>query len=251
VLVRTAVIAVIALVAIVVLAPALGLWRSGSPNNTVLAAETNTSVNGITVEGMGRVTISPDLATITVAVQAQATTAAEAQAKASASMTKVIAAVKGQGVADADIATQWISLEPQYDYKSDGSSAPKLTGYLASQSLSVKVRAIANVGPIIDSAVAGGANQVSGISFSLADPSGAATQARSAAIANAKARATELAQAAGVSLGAAVSIVELSAPNPIPYQYERAAQAADGATPVQPGTLEIEVDVQVTFAIGS
>jgi uncharacterized protein YggE len=250
VLVRTALIAVIALVAIVVLAPALGLWRSGSPTNTVLAAETNDVVNGITVEGMGKVTISPDLATITVAVQAQAPTAAEAQAKASASMTKVIAAVKGQGVADADVATQWITLEPQYDYRNDSSTAPKLTGYLASQSLSVKVRTIANVGPIIDSAVAAGANQVSGISFSLADPTAAATQARSAAIANAKARATELAQAAGVSLGAAVSIVELSAPNPIPYDYERAAQAADGATPVQPGTLEIEVDVKVTFAIG-
>lgn len=255
VLARTAVIAAIALAAIVAFGPTLAGRLTGGQANAVLAAtDTSGPVKGITVAGTGKITITPDLATITVAVQAHAPTAAQAQSKASATMAKVIDAVEGQGVADADIATQWVSLEPQYAYSANGSTPPKLTGYQANQSLSVKVRAIDKVGPVIDAAVGAGANQVSGIGFSVADPTDAATQARSAAIADAKARATELSNAAGVTLGAAISITEVSAPSPIPYAYDRAAVPAAGSmapTPVQPGTTEIEVDVQVTFAIGS
>lgn len=252
IIVRTAVIAIIGVVAIVVFGPALAQWRPSVPASTVLAAaDPNDPISGITVQGMGKVTISPDLATLTVAVQSQAKTAAEAQSKASGTMARVIDAVKAQGIADADIATQWISLEPQYDYNTNGTTPPRVTGYASNQGLSVKVHPIAKVGPVIDAAVGAGANQVSGINFSVADPTAATAQARTAAVADAKARATALAQAAGVSLGNPTSISEVSAPGPIPYPYAQAAPAAgrDTMTPVQPGTLEIEVDVQVTFAI--
>jgi uncharacterized protein YggE len=116
--------------------------------------------------------------------------------------------------------------------------------------VSVKVRDLTKVGPVIDTAVAAGANQVNGISFSVADPAAAASQAREAAIADAKARATELANAAGVALGAATMITEVSAPGPIPFDYRMAAPAADQAgTPILPGTTEVQVDVEVTYAI--
>jgi uncharacterized protein YggE len=165
-------------------------------------------------------------------------------------MTKVIAAVKAKGIADADLTTQWISLQPQYDYAS-GSSAPRVTGYMASQSLSVKVRHIDQAGAIIDAAVAAGATQVSGISFSVADPTAATGQARTAAVADARQHAIALAQAAGVSLGAVISITEVASPNPTPIPYAGADLAAPSVkTPVQVGTTEVEVIVQVTYGIG-
>jgi uncharacterized protein YggE len=246
---RTAVVAATSLVAVMVLGVMLTSWRPAGPSSAA-TVPTNSSVQGITVNGTGTVTIKPDLATITIGVQAQAPSAADAQGIASAAMAKVVDAIKGNGIAEADIATQWVSLEPQYNYKNDGST-PTVIGYVSNQTVSVKVRDLARVGPVIDTAVAAGANQVSGISFSVADPSAAASQARATAIADAKARATELANAAGVTLGAATMITEVSAPGPIPYEYRAAAPAADGAgTPILPGTTEVQVDVEVTYAIG-
>jgi uncharacterized protein YggE len=245
---RTAIIAAVSLVAVMVVGVMLTSWRPAGPTSAA-SVPTNASVQGITVNGTGKVTIKPDLATITIGVQAQAKAAADAQANASAAMTKVVDAINGQGIAEADIATQWLSLEPQYHYKSDGSN-PTVIGYLSNQSVSVKVRDLAKVGPVIDASVAAGANQVSGISFSVADPAAATSQARAAAIADAKARATELAQAAGVSLGDATMITEVSAPAPIPYEFRAAAPAADAAgTPILAGTTEVQVDVEVTYAI--
>jgi hypothetical protein len=241
--VNTSVVAAVAALAIVVLA-----WRPVAP---VSAAPTNPDgsapIKGITVEGVGTITISPDLATISVGIQAQASTAAQAQSQANEVMTKVIAAIRELGIAAEDLTTQWISLAPQYDY-ANGSTLPKLVGYQASQSLVVKVRQMAKSGPVIDAAVGAGANQVGGISFTVADPTAAVAKARTTAMFDAKTRAGALASAAGVSLGAPISITEVSAPVPVPYTYDRAAGAI-APTPVEPGTTEIEVRVEVTFAI--
>ena len=251
-LARTAVIAAVALVAILVAGPVLTGWR---PTPGVSAAPTNAgtgSAQGITVDGIGRVTLTPDLATVSVGVQTQASTAAQAQSQASAAMAKIIAAVKGQGIADADMTSQWVSLSPQYGQYGPGGSPAKLTGYQASQSLEVKVRQLAKSGPVIDAAVSAGANVVGGISFSLSDSTAATAQARTAAVADAKKRAQALADAAGVQIGNVISISETSSPSPTPIAYDK-AMAASGAfapTPIQPGTTEIEVDVEVTFEIG-
>ena len=205
---------------------------------------------GITVEGTGIVVVSPDEATLSLGVQTQASTATAAQSAASAVMNKIIAAVRAEGVAEADLATQWISLQPQVDYGPNGSGPSKVTGYQASQSLQVTVRHLDQTGAILDAGVTAGANQVGGVSFSLADPSSATGQARTAAMADAKARAQALALAAGVTVGAPLSISEISAPSPVPFAA--AAPAAGAAsTPVQAGTTQVEVDVQVTYAIGS
>lgn len=226
------------------------LVRQPNSHDLAQAADSTTAVKGITVQGTGRVTISPDLATISLGVQSQSGTAAKAQSQASAAMSRIIGAVKAQGIADADLTTQWISLQPQYD-NTIGSSIPRLLGYQASQSMSIKVRHIDKAGAVIDAAVAAGASQVGGISFSVADPTSATAQARSAAVADARAHATALAQAAGISLGAVISLSEVApAPTPIPYAAGDLA-APSVRTPVQIGTTEVDVMVEVTFAIGS
>jgi len=163
-------------------------------------------------------------------------------------MTKVIAAIKKLGIADADLVTQSVSLNPTYDY-SNGAS-PRLTGYSATQSLSVKVRDLTKVGDVIDAAVAAGANQVGGVSFSVADPAAATEQARTAAVADAKKRAETLAQAAGVTLGSPISITETSAPTPTPIYYGTDAAGAPAVkTPVEVGTTDVTVQVQVVYSI--
>ena len=250
ILARTTAIAAVSVIAIVVVGVTFTAWR---PAHDAAAVTNGTDpAKGITVSGVGKVTLTPDLATISLGVQTQAGKAAAAQASASAAMTKIIAAIKGLGVADKDIATQWVSLSPQYDYSSNGSTPPKVVGYQANQSLSIKVRKIDDSGAIIDAAITAGATQVGGISFSVSDPAAATAQARTAAVADAKARAKALADAAGVSLGSAISITETSAPSVVPYPYADKSGALAGgvSTPIQVGTTEVEVSVQVVFAIG-
>jgi uncharacterized protein len=204
---------------------------------------------GITVEGAGIVVVVPDEATVGMGVQTQASTAVRTQADASAAMTRIIAAIEALGIASADIATQSISLSPVYDTGPQASNPPKVTGYQASQSVAITVRRLAQTGAVIDAGVAAGATSVDGVTFSVADETAASTQARTAAFKDAKQRALTLAQAAGVTLGAAVSITEVSAPNVVPFAVPGPGAAV--STPVQPGTTDVEVDVEVTFAIGS
>lgn len=249
---RTAAIAAVAVLGLIALGPALASAPQAAAQVITTGQSGSSAVQpGITVEGSGVVTVAPNEAILSVGVQDQAFTASAAQQAASAAMTKVIAAVKAAGAADADLATQWVSLQPQYDNGPNGNGPSKLTGYQATQSLQVTVREIDQTGAVIDAAVSAGANQVGGVTFSLANPSAVTTQARAAAVADAQQRARTIAQAAGVTLGSAVSITEVSAPSPVPVAA--AAPAADIAisTPVQAGTTQVEVDVQVTFAISS
>jgi len=243
-------IAAIALMAILIGGPVL----TGSHPSAALpvrgATDTGGHVNGITVQGTGRVTISPDLATLSVGVQAQAARAAQAQAQASTAMGKVIAAVRNLGIADADLTTQWISLQPVYAYSPAGSVPPRVTGYQASQSLSIQVSQVATAGAVIDAAVGAGATDVGGISFSVADPTAATAQARAAAMGDARQHAVALAHAAGVSVGALMSVTEVATPLPSPIPFAGAV-VPDAKTPVQVGTTEIEVVVEATFAIGN
>src|SRR5574340_233750 len=198
---------VAASVVLILVAMSLPSMTGRAGPSSALAAPTAPPVNpsdtggGITVEGVGNVTLTPDEAQLSLGVQAQAASAAAAQAQANGVMAKLVAAVKRLGVADKDLATQWLSLQPQYAYEPNGSQPPRVSGYQASQSLAVTVRDLSKAGAIIDAAVAAGANQVGGISFAVADPTAASAQARTAAMADAKVRAQALAAAAGVTLG--------------------------------------------------
>ncbi|MFI5261250.1 MAG: SIMPL domain-containing protein [Candidatus Limnocylindrales bacterium] len=246
-LLRTMVVALVASFAILSGIPAL---VGGLRSPAIVAAASGDPTHGITVQGTATISLKPDQAALSLGVDAQASSAAQAQSNASKAMAAVIAAVKGQGVADVDLTTQGISLSPTYgDQLPSGS--PRVTGYQASQSLSVKVHDLAKVGPIIDAGVAAGATSVGGISFSLADPTTATNQARGMAVADAHARAQTLATAAGVTLGGPISITEESATQP-PVYYSAAGVASDKAlapTPVQVGTTDVTVTLDVVYSI--
>jgi uncharacterized protein YggE len=242
-------IAALALAAIAIASPAFASQGRGGGSTVALAAPDAAQVRSITVNGTGRVTLTPDMATVDLGVDTRAATAAGAQEAAATKMTAVLASVRSFGIADKDIATVNIGLSPTYDYNNGNQ---KLTGYEATQTLEVKVHKLSDTGKLIDSAVTAGASIISGINLTVSDPAAATAQARTAAVADAKARATALAQAAGVSLGAPISITEVTSPvtTPIPFAMGAAPAADKASTPIVPGTTEIDLDVQIVFAIG-
>jgi uncharacterized protein YggE len=204
----------------------------------------------ISVNGTGRVTLSPDVADVRFGVVASGRTVKAVRAQAASSMTAVIAALKKLGIADKDIQTSWVSLQPTYDYNA-GTNPPRVTGYQFSNSVSVTVRDLDKVGDAIDDSLAAGATTLDGVTFRVADETAAESQARTTAMADAKAKAEALASAAGVSITGVASISETAAPTPYPIYYG-AAQAGgkDVSTPIQPGSTDISITVAVVYLIG-
>jgi uncharacterized protein len=193
----------------------------------------------ITVTGTGTATTVPDRAGFWFGVQTNRKTASEALAANSRDMRKVIAAIKTAGVPDADVQTAQISLSPDYQ----GSN---LVGYVAQNSVTVTVRDITKSGPVIDAAVAAGADQVSGPSFMRADSSALYRSALKAAVADARSRAEALASAAGVQLGAVTAIDE-SSQTAMPYAG--ATTTDTQPPPIEPGSQDISATVTVSFVI--
>lgn len=204
----------------------------------------------ISVNGTGRVVVSPDIADLRLGVTVTKPTVKAARETAAAAMTKVIAALKALGIADQDLQTTMLSLQPNYDYSNSG-NPPKLTGYTLSNSVAVTVRDLDKVGDAIDDALAAGATTMDGVTFRVENPAAAEEQARQDAMREARARADTLAASAGVAIRGVASISETSSPVPYPVFYgeARMSAAADIATPVQPGTNEVSVTVNVVYLI--
>jgi uncharacterized protein len=229
----------------------LGPIISGHP--TLAADPTATAAeHTVTVSSSGVVSVAPDVADVVIGVMAQKPTVAEAQSAAATSMTSVIAAIKKTGVDDKDIVTVNLSLNPVYDYSTNGAN-PRLVGYQFANTLRVTVRSIGKVAAVVDDSMAAGATTVNGISFRVGDPKAAQGQARSLAMTDARARADALAQAAGVSVKGVASISETSS-QPTPVYYSAAAldsaKAQSVSTPVQTGTTDVTIQVTVTYLIG-
>jgi uncharacterized protein YggE len=197
----------------------------------------------LVVLGTASVTTKPDTASMSAGVTTQAPTAAGAISANADAMAKVIEALKRAGVASKDLQTEFVSVEPRYDDK-----GRTIMGYTASNSVSAVVRDLSNVGDVIDAAVAAGANDVSGPSLARDDQDKLYRDALEAAVANAREKATALANAAGVSLGKVRSLNE-SPPSVGPVMFD-ALSARETATPIEPGTAEITASVRVVFAIG-
>jgi len=198
----------------------------------------------LSVVGTGSVTATPDTATLSAGVTTQGASASEAMAANASAMAKVIDALKRAGVASKDLQTQFVSVDPRYD---DGGSA--IAGYSASNSVSAVVRRLSQVGDVIDAAVRAGANNVSGPSLARDDEDKLYRDALEAAVANARDKATTLARASGLSLGAIRSLSE-GAQGPQPVVYGAFAQRSTAETPIEPGTAEITASVRVVFAVG-
>lgn len=197
----------------------------------------------------GEVVRTPDIATISAGVVTQAASAAQAMSDNARRMSAAVAALKKAGVADRDIQTSSLSLNPQYRYGEN--MPPVITGYQASNQVSVRFRDIKRAGAILDALVAVGANQINGPSFGVDKPEAALDEARTAAIAKARARADLYARAAGLSVKRILTISEAggySPPPPMPMMrsMEKAAQAD---TAIEAGEQKLAVSVAVSFEL--
>ena len=197
----------------------------------------------ITVSATGSVTLVPDVARVSVGVTVTRPTVKEARDTAAKSMNAIIASLKALGIDEKDMQTSSIDLSPQYS----DSSTPRVIGYRMSEQLQITVRDLDKAGDVVDTATANGATDVNGLWFEVGDPNKATDQARANAITQARTSAQAMASAAGVSLGAVVSISESSTSYPGPYYG--GAMKDTAATPVQPGTQDVQATVTVIFEI--
>ena len=200
----------------------------------------------IVVSATGRVAVDPDAADLRLGVSIARPTVEAALVAAAEAMTAILAAVLAAGVERRDVRTTLLAVQPRYDYR-DGKS-PVLTGYDLNNVVEVSVRDLSILGGVIDGALTAVATSLDGLSFRVDDPRSAERAARTAAVAEARARADVLAEAAGVAISGVSDIVEAGPPPVWPVaKAARMALAADAATPVEAGTTEIAVTVTVTF----
>lgn len=209
-------------------------------------------VRGITVSGEGKVSGEPDLALITVGVSTLRPSVAEARDAAATALTAVLDSMRANGVADDDLQTSQLSIYPEYDYD-DGTQ--RLRGFRVSNTVTAKLRDIDGTSEVVDGAITAGGDEttIQGITFTIDNPESLRQQAREAAVADAKRKAETLAAASGVEVGEPINITESGGYQPpIPYA-ERAVGADDlqGApsTPIEPGELDVIINVSVTWEI--
>lgn len=230
---------------------AAGFMAVTRDSGTRLAAAQTTTVPAtvgktISVDATGTVRVKPDTATVNLGVQAERPTAQEAMAAAGTAAQGVIDALKAAGISEDDITTTDISLWPR-----TGDDGKAIVGYTATNSVNATIRAIDKAGATIDAATraAGDDARVSGISFSVSDPTAVAGEARAQAVARARVQAEELAKAAGVKVGPVEHIATVSYDAPAPMSSVGGAEARDAAVPVQPGTQEVTARVTMVFEL--
>jgi uncharacterized protein YggE len=248
----------LAIAGIALIALVIGLAGCGSnaTNGTLeLKGNLNNQQEGIWVSGEGKITVTPDVAILSVGIQAQEITVADAQTEAAAAMDAVIKALKDQGVKDNDIQTQYFNIQKITRWDND-KQQEVTTGFQVNNTVTAKVRDVTKAGATIDAVVAAGGDltRVNSVSFTVDDPSGYYEDARIEAVKDAAAKAKTLADAAGVKLGKATYISETSyTPSPIRVDYavkgEGSTPAVDVTTPVSPGEIDITANVQIAYDI--
>lgn len=226
----------------------------------------------LNVTAEGRSERKPDLATFSAGVVTQAKTAAEAMAANNARMDATLAALRRAGIAERDLQTSTLQLQPQYYYpqreppvrRPDGTvteppepAAPRIIGYEARNTLTVRLRKIADMGRVIDTLVAAGANQVEGPYFTLERPEAAADEARASALRTARQRAELYAREAGFRTARILTISEGGGYYPVSREIIVTAQRGGGAmappppppAPVQPGEVTVGANLSVQFVL--
>ncbi|MGE3960985.1 MAG: SIMPL domain-containing protein [Dehalococcoidia bacterium] len=228
----------------------LALGVACTPTTEVTVAGEGTATQGIAVSGTGTVSVRPDIALVNLGIEVTADTVADARGQAADAMAAMQDAMEGEGVAEADIQTQYFNIYPMYQYSEN--SAPQIVGYTVSNVVQVKVRNLDSVSAVLDGAIDAGGDsvRVNGISFTVEDPEEYLGDARREAVDNARMHAEVLAEAAGVELGAPISINEFTSFDGGYYPAaDRAEGGMGGATPVNPGEQELRVNVSVVFGI--
>ncbi len=191
----------------------------------------------------------PDVATLSAGVVTQAADGNAAMRQNAEQMARVVAAIRKAGIAERDVQTSGINLNPQYRYAEN--EAPRITGYQASNTVNVKVRDIARLGQVLNALAAQGANQINGPSFQIDDPEPVQDEARVAALKKAQARAETYARSLGLRVRRIVSISEGGGGgfHPVPVMAMAKADRLE-STPVSPGETTLSVSLDVVFELG-
>ena len=230
---------------------ALLLGAAALPSAAQAQSTINQTITGtrLDINATGDVTRVPDLATISAGVVSRAATATAAIQQTATRMARVREALRRAGIADRDIQTSNISLNPDYVYAQN--QPPKLSGYNATNQVTVRFRDIASTGKILDALVEQGANQISGPNLSIEHPEAALDEARAKAIAVGRARAELYARSLGLRVARVVSVSEsggYAPPPPMPPMV-MAARAERDQTAIDPGEQKLQVGVSMTFEL--
>ena len=205
----------------------------------------------ITISGEGKVTAAPNIAVTSVGLVTEKNDVGAAQSENTQKMNKLIAAMKAAGIADEDLKTTQYQIYPKYSY--DSKTGSNITGYSVTQSVEIKIRDLTKISDVLAKAGEAGANQVTGVQFTIDEPKNLRAEAREEAVKDAEEKAEKLAKELGVRLGKVVNFNEMRSgdmPSPMPmYAKEGMGGAADSAPTVQTGTLEINSEVAVTYEI--
>lgn len=226
------------------LAVAMALQAPSALAQTVLPAQTWL----ITMQGRGEVKATPDMAVVAIGVTRHAASAREALDANNEAMQQVLASLKAQGIEERDVQTSSFTVAPRYVYPPN--DAPKPDGYEVSNQVTVRLRDLAKLGPLLDQAVTDGSNQIQGVSFAIAEPEPLADEARKLAVADALRKAKLYAEAAQVRLGPITQIQEQGGyrpPQPFLKGMRMAAEAS--SVPIAQGEQSIEVEVSISWEI--
>ncbi len=225
---------------------------SGCTQGTNLGGIISSQPEGLSVSGKGEVPAVPDIVNLRLGVEAQRASVAEAQSEAAEAMNTVKAALTENGVAEKDIQTQQFSIYKitRWDRETE---QEVVIGYRVTNMVTAKIREMEKAGSIIDAVVEAGGDltRIDSLSFSIDDPTAYYDEARTKAMTDAKAKAEQLADLAGVSLGKPTYISESTQiPYPVyPREISIGAEAAPAPTPISPGETTITVTVAVVYAI--
>lgn len=218
---------------------------------SALAQTPPVPLDTVTVTGTGKAKLTPDRYSFNVGVQTIATTVDDAVRENNERVGAVIDALKKAGATAAEIRTSNFTIYPQQDYQQG--KLPRITGYQVNNSVTVTRDKVGDAGKLLQAALNAGVNTSSGLQFLVSDPSRGRDEGMRAAFADAKAKATTLAQAAGRTLGKALTISEGEAPSRPPVVYKAmavaAGQAASDEVPVESGTQEMSYTITVTFEL--
>jgi uncharacterized protein len=202
----------------------------------------------ISVSGEAHISVPPDLAEVDGGVTSEAKTAREASEANNAAMGKVLLALKAAGIAEKDLQTSRLSLQPQSAPNRVSGGPMQIVGYRASNRVSIRVRDVSKVAGVIDTLVGAGANEIGGINFVVSEASKLLDEARTEAIADARRKAEIYAKAAGVTLGAPIDISE-GGGGPVQMPFRKMAVGMAAAAPVAQGEETLQVSVSVSWAI--
>ncbi|MEO1909555.1 MAG: SIMPL domain-containing protein [Paracoccus sp. (in: a-proteobacteria)] len=232
---------------------ALGVAACGLISGPALAAGPGmqcgpgAQMSRLSVTGDGLARIAPDMVTVQLGVTTQGDSAKTAMDQNSDQQAAVIKALTDAGIDQAQIQTSGLNLNPMMEYGED--RAPTVTGYQASNMVSVRVTDLARLGEVLDAIVSAGANEINGIVFAREDGADAQDDARKQAVADARRKAEVLAEAAGLTLGPVLTIRDNQNGGGGPRPMMRMEAAMADSVPVQAGEMEMSSQVDIEYAL--